>query len=422
MEVELDDELYDDYDFQSSHAITHREEGKRQTTVPPLQNLPQGSMPQQQQQPSNSIPQQLQGETIPQLQPNIPGLPPGMNFPGLPPGAQMTMGPNGVQMFTMVTTTTTTTENKSSTKASEVTVEINVEEDEEEVGEPIKPPKKNPLEIILHVPYFTLILMLAQTCYFGIVCYYGFANGDFAEFLTKPTFGPSEATLIQLGARRTDLIITWGQTINEIGFWRLFSSLFMTDGFISFVGTLMIEFFLFLSLEKKWGTLSFTIIWFCSALGGSILSAIFLPTVVSAGSPTGVSGIIAAILAEVIIRFSHDAHRWRNLATMFFQTAFIVLVGFFLPILDNFGTMGSVFCGFWAGIFTIWKSPLEKRHWVTVVLVVAKLVAVLLLAAYFIPATLVLFLWKDLGSSCYPNGICVYLNPTYDLLFGKETC
>jgi hypothetical protein len=121
------------------------------------------------------------------------------------------------------------------------------------------------------------------------------------------------------------------------------------------------------------------------------------------------------MLAEIIVRFKYDAHRWRNLATLLTQLLFFFSVAYLFPYLDCFGLIGSLWGGFWAGLFAIWKSPLEKRKWFIGVLVIVKLISVAMLLLYFIPALLVLFLVKNFGSSCYPNGVCVYLNPTVRL-------
>jgi membrane associated rhomboid family serine protease len=113
-------------------------------------------------------------------------------------------------------------------------------------------------------------------------------NGDFSKILVTPTFGPTEATLIQMGAARTDLVVSTGNSIQTFGFWRMFSALFMLDGFLTFAFTLMIEFSLMISLERKWGSLAMAVIWFCSCFGGMVASLIFIPTI-KAGSTYGFS-------------------------------------------------------------------------------------------------------------------------------------
>lgn len=119
---------------------------------------------------------------------------------------------------------------------------------------------------------------------FGRVRKFKFNNLD-------PLIGPSEFILIKYGARRTDLIV------NNVGFWRLFASLFLHSGVIHYVLNIIFEIQVLFKLERTFGFICVSFIWISAGVGGNLLSSIFLPNVVVTGASTTLAGITALMFA-----------------------------------------------------------------------------------------------------------------------------
>lgn len=83
--------------------------------------------------------------------------------------------------------------------------------------------------------------------------------------------GPSAEVLIQAGARDTSLIV------NEDQWFRLISPLVLHAGVIHFVINMLALWFIGAAVEQSHGFASAAILFFIPAVGGNILSAIFLP-------------------------------------------------------------------------------------------------------------------------------------------------
>lgn len=87
----------------------------------------------------------------------------------------------------------------------------------------------------------------------------------------NPLIGPSAEVLIQAGARDTSLIVNEGQ------WFRLISPLVLHAGIIHYVINMLALWFIGAAVEQSHGFASAAILFFIPAVGGNILSAIFLP-------------------------------------------------------------------------------------------------------------------------------------------------
>ena len=86
MEVELDDDLYEDYTF--TDATPNHNNNRNQNHVT---NVPSNLLV------SPNMTSGVQGVSMPNMPggvPNLPGFPNGMNFPGLPPGKKIYLNLN----------------------------------------------------------------------------------------------------------------------------------------------------------------------------------------------------------------------------------------------------------------------------------------------------------------------------------------
>jgi len=139
-------------------------------------------------------------------------------------------------------------------------------------------------------------------------------NGWAIEELSKnPMIGPSTNTLISLGAKSATKIVNDHRSAIEID-----------NGFIVSA-----------------------VIFISSSVGGTILSAFFLPEIISVGASGGIFGYIGACLADIILNWDlvfgrqydlHDTDYCRKIYMVVFllsDVAVNFLVGF-IPFVDDF--------------------------------------------------------------------------------------
>jgi membrane associated rhomboid family serine protease len=113
----------------------------------------------------------------------------------------------------------------------------------------------------------------------------------------NPMLGPSADTLIQMGAKNSDMIVNK----NEI--WRLFSSIFLHAGFVHYVINMLALWFVGAAIERTHGFRSAAILFVFPAVGGTILSAIFLPRYITVGASGGIFGLIGACLSDIAMNW-----------------------------------------------------------------------------------------------------------------------
>lgn len=144
-------------------------------------------------------------------------------------------------------------------------------------------------------PFFTYFLLFACT----IVLIASIAvNGWKVEPLDEnPMIGPSAQTLIVMGAKDTTLIV------KESEGWRLLSSTLLHAGLVHYFINMLALWFVGGAIETSHGWIAAMVIFLISAVGGTILSAIFLPEYITVGASGGIFGFIGACLADIIMNW-----------------------------------------------------------------------------------------------------------------------
>lgn len=206
-------------------------------------------------------------------------------------------------------------------------------------------------------PWFTYILILVCTA----MLIASFAvNGWLMEPINiNPMIGPSANTLIKLGAKQTSLIVNQGE------WYRLFSPMFLHAGVIHYVLNMIALWFIGKAVEQCHGFTAAAILFIIPAVGGTILSALFLPEYISVGASGGIFGLIGACIADICINWSllfskhvndsGDGTRFRHvrvLLWLLFDIVINCLVGL-TPFVDNFTHLGGMVYGFLCGLSTI---------------------------------------------------------------------
>ena len=112
----------------------------------------------------------------------------------------------------------------------------------------------------------------------------------------NPMFGPYPDALSEWGGKNSVLIVEDGE------WWRLMTPILLHAGVIHLVCNVAVQLELGVFFEREWGSMTWLIIYFTSALGSSVLSVITMPDAVSVGSSGAVMGLFGGKLAEVICR------------------------------------------------------------------------------------------------------------------------
>ena len=171
-----------------------------------------------------------------------------------------------------------------------------------------------------------------------------------------------------LTAPSSEMLLDWGanfgpRTLNG-EWWRMFSSMFLHIGFVHIAFNMAALWNLGQSAEELFGTRRFINLYFISGFGGSCLSLLFNPGVISAGASGAIFGVYGSLFAFF---FAHRKEMGKEafLAGSKSATAFLVLnivLGFTFGF-DNFCHFGGLLSGFICGTFYLpgAKKPLSRH-------------------------------------------------------------
>jgi membrane associated rhomboid family serine protease len=206
-------------------------------------------------------------------------------------------------------------------------------------------------------PFFTYILLVV--CTTMLVISFG-VNGWTIEPLSEnPMIGPSSKTLKALGAKDTTLIVIGGE------WYRLFSPMFLHAGLIHYFLNMLALWFIGSAVEQCHGFFAAAVIFVIPAVGGTILSALFLPEYLSVGASGGIFGLVGACLADIVMNwnllFSKQVnftdkgrtvkHGW-VLVWLILDVVVNCMLGL-TPFVDNFTHLGGMVYGFLCGLSTM---------------------------------------------------------------------
>jgi len=120
----------------------------------------------------------------------------------------------------------------------------------------------------------------------------------FEPMSVNPTLGPSAEVLIKLGAKDSNLIVNQGEA------YRLFTAMFLHAGVIHYVLNMVGLCAIGKAIEQAHGAFAVSFMFIIPAVGGTILSAIFLPSFISVGASGGIFGLMGACMADIVIHWS----------------------------------------------------------------------------------------------------------------------
>jgi membrane associated rhomboid family serine protease len=186
-------------------------------------------------------------------------------------------------------------------------------------------------------PFFTYIILCICS---GFMLASIAVNGWKIEaFSVNPMIGPSAETLTVMGAKDSYMIV------QEKEVWRLLSAMVLHAGFVHFVLNMAALYFVGSAIEFSHGFVLCMIMFVVPAIGGSIFSAIFLPSMISVGASGGIFGLIGACLADIFMNwgllfneFVNGKNKYRHIYVLLVLLVDVIincLIGL-TPFVDNF--------------------------------------------------------------------------------------
>ncbi|KAL9650718.1 hypothetical protein ABK040_001772 [Willaertia magna] len=188
----------------------------------------------------------------------------------------------------------------------------------------------------LKFPYFTLVMSVVQIIMF-VVC---ISIGGVESVVINPLIGPKEEVLLTFGAKQGQLIIAPNWQV-----YRLITPVFLHGGIVHLGLNVMWQLSVMLPLERHWGFAFTAFIYSISAVGGNLLSALFLPRIITVGASSALFGILGAMFADLIINWKYMPSPKKDFTLIGLQVIAQVLVGL-IPWIDNFAHVGGLIVGF----------------------------------------------------------------------------
>ena len=204
-------------------------------------------------------------------------------------------------------------------------------------------------------PFFTNFIVMVCTAMMFMSMYVN--DWRFEPLSVNPLFGPSADTLLLLGAKDSYLIVMQ----KEI--WRLVSPMVLHAGLIHYFLNMFALWFVGKAIEQIHGCIPTAVIFIVSAIGGVILSAIFLPGFIAVGASGGIFGLIGACISDIIMNWNLFFNEFVNergarlsharvLVILFLDILLNCSIGL-TPLIDNFTHVGGIVYGFLCGLSTI---------------------------------------------------------------------
>lgn len=184
-------------------------------------------------------------------------------------------------------------------------------------------------------PIFTYILL--------------FVNMMIFFFLESVGSSTDLETLIEYGAKSN-------VDIQEGEYWRLFTPMFLHIGWIHLAFNSLALYFLGMAVERIYGSSRFIWMYLFAGFAGILASFAFTPNI-SAGASGAIFGCFGALL---YFGMRKPSLFFRTMGMdVIFILVFNLMIGFLIPMIDNFGHIGGLIGGFvGAAIFGL---PKEKR-------------------------------------------------------------
>ena len=278
-------------------------------------------------------------------------------------------------------------------------------------------------------PWFNIVLIVV--CTIMMVVEFYFNDWKIEPLDENPLIGPSAETLVDLGALDTPKIVDEGE------WWRLISPVVLHAGLIHWFINILALWFFGRAFEQAHGLVNSLIVFFVPAVGGNILSAIFLPQYISVGASGGIFGFIGGCLADIMVNWrllflkdcgeEDDSLPWkRNVGAFIFiviEVAINIVLGL-TPYIDNFIHLGGLVYGICCGYAVIEYTAvnffgIEPSFWTKVRIYSFRFFG-LIVSIVCIVVTCAWLATYEMGDNPCPN--CRYFNCIETSLWHCDDC
>ena len=205
--------------------------------------------------------------------------------------------------------------------------------------------------------YLAILLTLIQTLILAAMMAFCGA----APLKINWSIGPYPDALSEFGAKNPYLMVEMNQ------WWRFFTPQMLNTGVIQLLCNAYVQLETAAFYEREWGSRRWCIIYFCSAVGSTIVSSILDPDTIGVSSSSALMGIFGAKLAEVLTVTIFDTFYRRDGAAAIHNLSgtlcSLTTVCLFcaVPHNDWSGHIGGLATGFFLGIVVFGKY-IRKLH------------------------------------------------------------
>ncbi|KAJ5066311.1 rhomboid-like protein [Anaeramoeba ignava] len=241
-----------------------------------------------------------------------------------------------------------------------------------------------------HKPYFIWIVSLVDVVMMIVALV---KNHGFESFQLNPWGGPSQQTLVDLGAKD-------GPKIKDGQWWRFITPIFLHVGIIHLLLNLSFQWRGGKQIEQSVGTIRVAIIYMLAGIGGNLLSVVFLPNLVQVGASGALFGLLAVLLCDLLQNWKQIYEPKSSLIKMIV----VIILSFglgLLPAVDNFAHIGGFVVGLLSGIILMPYINFGKTRKILV------LIAIPLLIAYYV--ILFAVFYRDIEGDAWCS-FCKYAN------------
>lgn len=167
-------------------------------------------------------------------------------------------------------------------------------------------------------------------------------------------FGPTIAVLDQLGAKNEEAIFDRGE------WWRILACNWLHAGLFHLLFNIMAIRQIGFDLEKVFGFWRVGLLYILAGIFGTILSIVFLPSVLSVGASASVFGLLGAVWADIIVNYcARGSLKGSAICGVSVCTALNVVIGL-TPWVDNFMHLGGMIAGLLIGL-TLFAKEHDTR-------------------------------------------------------------
>ena len=148
-------------------------------------------------------------------------------------------------------------------------------------------------------------------------------------------------------------------------YYRFLTAVFLHADINHLLSNMVVLYFLGNGLEKRIGHLKYAVLYFLSAMGGNLLSAVYESYYGNMFTSVGASGAIFGIIAAVLILVIVKGGRWENitLSRMLLMIAYSLYSGFMSERVNNAGHIGGFMTGLLImGLYCIINALQRKKE------------------------------------------------------------